>query len=136
MPGDDIIGFVTRGFGVSIHQRDCENVNIGLASEDSPRWVRAYWAESVKESFKSTLEISAFDRDGLFAEVSSLINEMRLPCYAISARQVSDGRAVMNLTIGIANKDHLTTVMSRLKKIKNIISITRMQGEKYAGNTH
>lgn len=126
LPGDDIIGFVTRGFGVSIHKRDCENVNLGLASEDAPRWVRAYWAESVKESFKSSLEISALDRDGLFAEVSSLINEMRLPCYAISARQVSDGRAVMSITIGIANKDHLSTVMARLKKIKNIISVTRM----------
>ncbi|MEG0762468.1 MAG: bifunctional (p)ppGpp synthetase/guanosine-3',5'-bis(diphosphate) 3'-pyrophosphohydrolase [Oscillospiraceae bacterium] len=126
LPGDNIVGFVTRGFGVSIHKRECENVNLGLASDDAPRWVRARWAESVKESFKSTLEISAMDRDGLFAEISALISEMRLPCYAINARQVSDGRAVMSITIGITNIEHLNTVMSRLRKIKNIVSVTRI----------
>ena len=67
LPGDDIIGFVTRGFGVSIHKRDCPNVRMGLDGEDAPRWVQAHWAEGVKESFKSSLEISAIDRDGLLS---------------------------------------------------------------------
>lgn len=125
LPGDEIVGFITRGFGVSIHKKDCQNSAIGLGGQDSPRWVRAYWADSVKESFKSTLEVSALDRDGLFADVSSLIAEMRLPCYAINARQISDGRASMTITIGINNTEHLNTVIARLRKIKNIISVTR-----------
>lgn len=126
LPGDEIVGFITRGFGVSIHKKDCQNVKTGLQGEDSPRWVRAYWAQSVKESFKSTLEVSALDRDGLFADVSALIAEMRLPCFAINARQVSDGRATMTITIGINNIDHLNTVLARMRKIKNIISVTRI----------
>lgn len=126
LPGDDIIGFVTRGFGVSIHKRDCPNVRMGLEGEDAPRWVRAHWAEGVKESFKSSLEISAIDRDGLMADVAGLIAEMHLPCYAISARQLSDGRATMSLTVGVNNTEHLNTVIARLKKIRSVTSIIRV----------
>ena len=126
VPGDNIIGFITRGFGVSIHKRDCCNVKLGLEGEDAPRWVRAYWAESVKESFKSTLEISAMDRDGLTADVAVLISELRLPCYSLNARQLSDGRANMTITIGVNNTEHLNTVINRLKKIKSITSIIRV----------
>lgn len=126
LPGDDIIGFITRGFGVSIHKRSCPNANSGLLGEDAPRWVSARWAESVKESFKSSLEISAMDRDGLMADVALLIAEMHLPCYAISARQLPDGRATMSLTIGVNNTGHLNTVIERLRKIKSITSISRV----------
>ena len=125
LPGDDIIGFITRGFGVSIHKRSCPNASSGLLGEDAPRWVSARWADSVKESFKSSLEISAMDRDGLMADVAVLISEMHLPCYAISARQLPDGRATMTLTIGVNNTEHLNTVISRLRKIKSITNINR-----------
>ena len=126
LPGDDIIGFLTRGFGVSIHKRSCSNARAGLLGDDAPRWVNAHWAESVKESFKSSLEISAMDRDGLMADVAGLIAEMHLPCYAISARQLADGRATMALTIGVNNTEHLNTVIARLRKIKSITTITRV----------
>ncbi|MEG0896103.1 MAG: bifunctional (p)ppGpp synthetase/guanosine-3',5'-bis(diphosphate) 3'-pyrophosphohydrolase [Ruthenibacterium sp.] len=126
VPGDDIIGFVTRGFGVSIHKRDCANVRAGVDGEDAPRWVRAFWADSVKESFKSTLEIFAMDRAGLTADIAILIAEMRLPCYALNARQMADGRATMRITIGVNNTEHLNTVIAKLRRIKNVTSITRM----------
>ena len=126
LPGDDIIGFITRGFGVSIHKRSCPNASNGLLGEDAPRWVSAHWAESVKESFKSSLEISAMDRDGLMADVAMLIAEMHLPCYAISARQLPDGRATMSLTVGVNNTEHLNTVIGRLRRIKSITSISRV----------
>lgn len=126
LPGDNIIGFITRGFGVSIHKRSCPNASSGLLGEEAPRWVSARWADSVKESFKSSLEISAMDRDGLMADVAVLIAEMHLPCYAISARQLPDGRATMTLTIGVNNTEHLNTVISRLRKIKSITTINRV----------
>ncbi|MEG0166510.1 MAG: bifunctional (p)ppGpp synthetase/guanosine-3',5'-bis(diphosphate) 3'-pyrophosphohydrolase [Ruthenibacterium sp.] len=126
VPGDDIIGFVTRGFGVSIHKRDCANVRAGVDGEDAPRWVGAFWADSVKESFKSTLEIFAMDRAGLTADIAILIAEMRLPCYALNARQMADGRATMRITIGVNNTEHLNTVIAKLRRIKNVTSITRM----------
>lgn len=118
LPGDEIVGFITRGFGVSIHKKDCANARAGLSGEDSARWLRAWWAEkaSEKESFKSSLEISAMDRDGLVADVAGLIAEMRLTCYTFSARQLSDGRASLTLTIAISSKEHLAGVIQRMKK--------------------
>ncbi len=126
LPGDDIVGFITRGFGVSIHKRTCGNAQAGLAGPDAERWVNAHWADSVKENFKSTLELFAVDRDGLMADVAGLIAELHLPCYAIAARKLSDGRANMTLTIGVNNTEHLNTIIGRLKKIKSITTITRL----------
>ena len=123
LPGDRIIGFITRGYGVSIHKQDC--VNVRAAGED-PRWVQAHWDNSVKESFKSTLEISAMDRTGLFTDVSALLGDMRIPIYAISARQTSDGRATMTATIGINNIEHLNSVIQRLRKVRDVISVVRI----------
>ncbi len=126
LPGDAIIGFVTRGFGVSIHKADCANARQGQQGPDAARWLRAHWAEDVKENFKSSLEISALDRAGLMLDVSVLLNEMRLPCYAMSARQLSDGRASMSITIGINNTEHLNSVVARLKKVKGVTSVQRV----------
>lgn len=123
LPGDSIIGFITRGYGVSIHKQDCVNVR---ATKGDPRWVQAHWDSSAKESFKSTLEISAMNRMGLFTDVSALLGDMRIPIYAISARQTSDGRATMTATIGIANLEHLSSVIQKLRKVKDVISVVRM----------
>ena len=77
LPGDDIIGFITRGFGVSIHKRSCTNVPKDFATCPEPeRWVRAHWAGEVKEEFKSTLHIVATDRSGLLADVTQQLFSM------------------------------------------------------------
>ena len=126
LPGDAIVGFVTRGFGVSIHKRDCANAKAGLEGPDAPRWVRAHWAEDVKESFKSSLELSAIDREGLMMDVTTLIAEMRLPCYSMAARRLRDGRAAVSLTIGINNTEHLNSVIARLRKVRGVTSVQRV----------
>lgn len=123
LPGDKIIGFITRGYGVSIHKRDCINVR---ADGSDPRWVQARWDDGVKESFKSTLEISAMDRSGLFTDVSALLGDMRIPIFAINARQTTDGRATMIVTIGITNIEHLNSVIQRLRKVKDVTGVNRI----------
>ncbi|MCI6640281.1 MAG: bifunctional (p)ppGpp synthetase/guanosine-3',5'-bis(diphosphate) 3'-pyrophosphohydrolase [Pygmaiobacter massiliensis] len=126
LPGDDIVGFITRGYGVSIHKRDCPNVQLGAHEEDSsPRWIRAWWAEGVKESFKSTLEITAVDRDGLITDVSACIANMKVPIYAFAARQTADGRSNITATVGINNTEHLNSVIARLRKIRDVVQVTR-----------
>ena len=108
LPGDAIVGFITRGFGVSIHKKDCPNVQIGMNLDDnSPRWVKAWWADGVKESFKSTLEITAMDRESLIVDVSSSLANMKVPIYSFVARQTADGRNNITVTVGISNIDHL-----------------------------
>lgn len=122
LPGDPIVGFITRGFGLSIHKADCSNAR---DAKTSPRWVKAHWDDTVKESFRSTLEITAMDRDRLFADVSGLFADMRVPVYSINARTTADGRAALTVRIGIQNTEHLNNVIARLRKIKNIVDIQR-----------
>ena len=126
LPGDQIIGFVTRGFGVSIHKVSCPNV---IASQKDPsnaeRWVHAYWSEDIKESYKATLGIEAMDRDGLVGDVAFALQDMRVPIFAMNARQAENDCAVMTLTIGINNTAHLDNVVARLSKIRDVIKVTR-----------
>lgn len=121
LPGDDIVGFITRGHGVSIHKRDCVNVAAGI---DSPRFIKASWAEDVKESFKSTLEMTCHDRTGLIADISSQLSTMHIPIYSFSTR-VNGGVATITATVGISNTDHLNSVITRLRKIKSVEEIKR-----------
>ena len=126
LPGDEIVGFVTRGFGVSIHKKDCANARESMRHpENAERWVRAYWAEDAKENYKATLDISCMDRNNLVSGVALALGEMRVPIYSMTARSADQGRANMRLTIGIANTDHLNSVIARLKKVKDVVSIVR-----------
>ncbi len=122
LPGDEIVGFITRGYGVSIHKADCRNAQ---ESEQSPRWLHARWADDVKESFKSTLEVHALDRDRLFFDITSVLAEMHVPVFAINARTSADNRAAITVTIGLQNTEHLNRVVGRLKKVKNVTDIAR-----------
>lgn len=125
LPGDEIIGFITRGAGVSIHKRGCPNVRTSTGEpENDARWVNAYWDDGVTESFKSTLEVIALDKASVFADVSTAINNMRVPIYALNARIV-DSNMVMVITVGINNTEHLASVISRLKKVRDVISVER-----------
>ena len=114
LPGDEIIGFVTRGFGVSIHKR-----------ENADRWVRAYWDEAEKENYKATLDIVCMDRANLVSDVALALGDMRVPIYSLTARAAEQGRARMSVTVGITNTEHLNSVVARLKKIKDVVSVTR-----------
>lgn len=122
LPGDPIVGFITRGYGVSIHKQDCHNA---MPAFSNPRWLKAHWAEGIKESFTSTLEITALNRDRLFAEISGLLADMRVPIYAMNARSDADGRAAISATIGIQNTDHLNSVITKLRKVKDVTDIQR-----------
>lgn len=127
LPGDDIVGFITRGFGVSIHKRDCTNVPADLKNCPEPeRWVRAHWAGEVKEEFKSTLNIVAADRAGLLADVTQQLSAMRLFIHSLNAHGIKNSpNSVITATITINGLDHLQTVIERLSKIKGVISIDR-----------
>ena len=126
LPGDEIVGFITRGFGVSIHKKQCPNVQKGLVdAENAGRWVRAYWEDSTKENYKASLDIDALSRDGLVGDIAMALGEMRVPIYAMNARQETNGRATMELIIGITNTEHLNNVVARLRKIKDIIDVDR-----------
>ncbi len=123
VPGDDIVGFITRGFGVSIHKKDCTNVvNADLSSD---RWVRTEWASTVKETFKSTIDIIGSDRQGLLADVSVTLSNMRVPIHTFMARETKDNHSHIQVTIGISDLEQLRSIMSSLRKISGVVSVQR-----------
>ena len=126
LPGDPIVGFITRGFGVSIHKQTCANAVASMKDpSNAPRWVKAYWADSVKDSYKAGLEIIALNRNELLQDVLAALADIRVPIYALNARQVENNCAVVSLTIGINNTEHLNRVVARLSKVKDVLKVTR-----------
>ncbi len=126
LPGDDIIGYITRGYGVSIHSRNCTNVPEDIHNCEEPeRWISAYWEDEVKEAFRSTLEILASDRTGLLADVTIYLSNMHIFIHSLNSREVGDGKAMVTATIEVNGINHLKGVISKLSDIRGIISITR-----------
>lgn len=127
VPGDKIIGFITRGYGVSIHKTDCVNVPKDIKKAAEPeRWIKVRWEESVKDEFKSTLTLEAKNRHALLADVTTQLASMHVMIHAISARETQDGGTVfMNVTVGVNSLEHLQSVMSRLGRISGILGVTR-----------
>ena len=126
LPGDPIVGFITRGFGVSIHKQSCANAISSMKDPtNAPRWVKAYWADSVKDSYKAGIEIIALNRNELLQDVLAALADIRVPIYAVNARQVENGCAMVSLTIGINNTEHLNRVVARLSKVKDVLKVTR-----------
>mgnify|MGYP001024258489 CR=1 FL=1 len=127
VPGDDIIGFITRGSGVSIHKLDCPNVINSMKDlEQQSRWVAAEWADTTqREVFKSSIELLARDRGLLLAEVSITLNNMHVPLHALQARELKDGMTSVTLTLGTVNVEQLTNIMSNLRKIDGVVEVKR-----------
>lgn len=127
LPGDEIIGYITRGYGVSIHKKSCTNVPKDIANCSEPqRWLSAHWAGDLKkETFQSTLEIVCNDRTGFLADVTIQLSLMHIFIHSLNSRETGDGNAVITATIDVNGIDHLKTITSRLSAVKGVVSITR-----------
>ena len=126
LPGDNIIGFITRGHGVSIHKRDCTNVPKDISNCAEPaRWVNAYWNGNVKEEYKATLQLTCLSRVGLMAEIATQVANMRVNITSISTHDMKDGRTIVELTVNVSGVDHLKNLISRIEKIEGILLVER-----------
>ncbi len=126
LPGDNIIGFITRGHGVSIHKRECSNVPQDIANCAEPeRWVKVTWDDAVKQEFRASLVITCLSRIGLMADISMQLAAMRVNITELSTREQKDGRAIINITVTVSNVEHLRNVTSRIEKIDGILSVER-----------
>ncbi len=125
IPGDDIIGFITRGHGVSIHKKDCNNVPDLSTAPERDRWIPAHWQVSRTERFESTVSILAINRDGIVADLSILLGNLHVPVHAIMARETKDGNCEISITISVESREHLDNVTSRIRKIQGVYSVER-----------
>ncbi len=126
VPGDDIIGFITRGYGVSIHKRDCINVPQNLSEASEPeRWVNAHWSERISDTYKSTLKIVGTQNQSLLAEITLLFANSHIKIHAINAHEGKGGKTIVLVTLRVNDIEHLNTIISRLKTIRGVLSVER-----------
>ncbi len=127
LPGDEIIGYITRGYGVSVHKRSCSNVPEDMVEADEPqRWVSAHWADKISmREFKSTLRMYCNDRKGLLADVAVQLTNMHIDIHVMNSRETKDGHAIITATITVNGKDHLEAIITKLSRIQGIIRIDR-----------
>lgn len=126
LPGDPIVGFITRGYGVSIHKQDCVNV-LNSPAENEGRWVHAEWASNVtSEKFKSTIDITSQPRDTLLADVTILLSNMHIPMHALVAKESKDHSVILiQVTVEVNGVDQLSYLLNSLRAIKGVEDVRR-----------
>ncbi len=125
LPGDDIVGFITRGFGVSVHKKNCPNAG-DMSGDGAERWVRTSWASTIKESFQSSIDIVGTNRDGLLADVTVALKNLHISIHSLMAKELKDGRASFRVTISITDINQFNFVASALNKINGVSSVDRV----------
>ena len=129
VPGDEIIGFITRGYGVSVHRKDCPNTNPNRYSEeDRNRWIKVSWGDNVRESYHTSLEVVCKDRPSLLVDISTALSTSKVNLSGFNGSATSDGFAIFYLTINVANSTQLEQVMRKLNQISGVMKVTRSAG--------
>ena len=126
VPGDEIVGFITRGYGVSVHRRDCENYKRSLKNpEEADRWIKVGWADAITDRYTTTLTISSRERDGLVMDVATVLNSLSAKVRSLSARDMGTGKSIVNVTLEVSNLDDLKGIIRKLSGINGVIEVTR-----------
>ena len=130
VPGDPIVGFITRGYGVSVHRLDCPNAAPEKRRpEEADRWVHVSWLEDSLPSYKTALELSAKDRDALALDVTMALSAAKVRVSALSARTTPDGYALFHIVLEVKDREELNTVVTRLHQIQGVYQVTRSSGK-------
>ncbi|MDR1117078.1 MAG: bifunctional (p)ppGpp synthetase/guanosine-3',5'-bis(diphosphate) 3'-pyrophosphohydrolase [Oscillospiraceae bacterium] len=125
VPGDDIIGFVTRGYGVSIHCKDCQNVSALERAHDEGRWLKVYWAEETGDKYETSIELSAKDRPDLVVDIMTALSAMHISVNLLNARRFSDGYNVVNMAFDVKDIEQLRLALTRLARINGVVRVSR-----------
>ncbi len=130
LPGDTVIGFITKGFGISIHKHDCPNVNMMMQNPDNAeRFVEAYWEKGqntgTQDMYEAQLCVYVEDRLGIVADISVALSDMRVFLLQINTTRSGADKTVVNLTVSCKNVDHYHSIVSRLRSISGVLDITR-----------
>ena len=130
VPGDPVIGFITRGYGVSVHRSDCPNAAPEKRKpEEADRWVKVSWVESSLPNYKTALELSSKDRDGLTLDVAMALSAAKVKVNALTARSLPDGHASINIVVEVKDKEELATVINKLNNIQGVYHVARASGK-------
>lgn len=126
VPGDKIIGYVTRGRGVAIHRADCINItNAHYSPEEQLRFINVHWANEVESSFQALLCITAPDRNSLLLDITNVTADLKIPIKSLNARTAKNNLAIVEISIEIKNIEHLDTAINKLKNIEGVLAVAR-----------
>ena len=127
IPGDDIVGFITKGYGVSIHRRDCPNM-AGMLSDPASqeRMIRVTWASTPMELYQTALQVTGNNRISLLADVATAISDMNIQMSSLTARTENENTAIIDLVVNLRSAEQLGSVMLRLKRVKGVSDVTRV----------
>lgn len=129
LPGDNIVGFITKGYGISVHKVDCPNV-LNSMSKETDRFVNVEWKEidesdSKHAQYEALMQIVAEDRISMLADISTALADMKVAIIQINTQKRASGDVVFNIAIACKNLAHFNSIMSRLKSIKDVIAVER-----------
>ncbi|OUN21098.1 RelA/SpoT family protein [Flavonifractor sp. An82] len=129
VPGDPVVGFITRGFGVSVHRADCPNASPEKRKpEEAGRWIKVSWATGELATYRTSLEIAAKDRDGLTLDVAMALSTMKAKTTSLSARSMPDGYATVSIVLEVKDHTELTAVINKLGQIQGVYQVKRAAG--------
>ncbi len=127
IPGDDIVGYITKGRGVSVHRADCVNVQPeALSEEDRSRIISCYWTENQKGAYLSDIQIESTDRKGLLADITNAITDHKVGIAALNSRSLKTKMAIINLTVEIESAAQLNAIIKRLYTVPGVFNIIRL----------
>ena len=128
VPGDEIVGFVTRGRGITIHRTDCINM-MNLPEDEKARLIEAEWqSDNAQETYATELEIFTTNRVGLLVDVSKVLTDANIDIKSLTSRVGKNEKATITVSFDIHNKEELSSLVSKLRKISGVIDIERAQG--------
>ena len=130
LPGDDVVGFVTKGYGISIHKKDCPNVIEGMKNdENKDRWKVAYWEEqdngSSRSVYEALLQLFTEDRVGMLADIAVALADMKVSILQVNSQKRNNGRCIITLKISCKNIEHYDSIVSRLRSLNGVESVAR-----------
>ena len=131
VPGDEIVGFVTRGRGVSIHRTDCVNI-INLSAEERARLIDAEWqegeADNPNERFPAEIKIYVNNRTGVLVDVSKILTEMKIDLTGVNSRTNKQGKATITMSFDVHSKEELNSIIAKIRQVESVIDIERSTG--------
>ena len=131
LPGDDVIGFITKGYGISIHKKDCPNVIEGRKNEANlDRWVTAHWengeeSDGSRSVYEALLQLFTEDRVGMLADVAVALADMKVAILHVNSQKRTNGRCIISLKISCKNIEHYNSIVSRLRSLDGVESVAR-----------
>ena len=128
VPGDDIVGFITRGYGVSVHRADCPNASEEKRKEQPGRWIHVSWGTDTNDSYPTTIEAVCKDRLNLLLDISSALSTTKTFVLGLNTRSTEDGFAIIRIEVRIQDSAQLNTLMNKLHQISGVLKVNRPVG--------